>query len=111
MYAVATCTVSILRGTATDPVYGDPSATPTVVASGVPASITERRPPRVTTPGNPTPRVTRAYDGAVGSQADVRDSDRLRDERTGQVYVITSVSRPTAPGITPDTVLELRRAT
>jgi hypothetical protein len=111
MYSLATTTVSVLRGTATDPVYGDTTASMSVVASGIPASIIEGRAPRVTTPGNPTPRVTRGYAGIVGSAVDVTDADRLRDERTGQIYVIESVSQQGMPGIITDQNLELRRAT
>lgn len=110
MYAIATCTVSVLRGTSTDPVYGDTTAAMAVVASGIPASIIEDRNPRTTTPGNPTPRITRGYSGIVGSTVDVTDRDRLKDERTGAIYVIVSVSHQAAPGFTPDRTLELRRA-
>lgn len=111
MYAIATCTVSVLRGTTVDPVYGDTAATMTVIASGIPASIVEQPQTKVTTPGNATPRVTRVYDGIVGSNVDVTDRDRLKDERTGQIYVITSVSQQALPGIISDQSLELRRAT
>src|SRR5690348_150577 len=100
MYSLATTTVSVLRGTSTDPVYGDTTATMTVVAAGIPASIIEDRNVKTTTPGNPTPRVTRGYSGIVGSAVDVTDRDRLKDERTGQIYVIVSVSQQALPGIT-----------
>lgn len=111
IYAIATTTVSVLRGTSTDPVFGDSVATMNVIASGVPASIIEDKTAKTTTPGNPTPRITRTYDGIVGSGVDVTDADRLRDERTNQVYVIVSVSQQALPGITSDQSLELRRAT
>jgi hypothetical protein len=111
IYAIATTTVSILRGTTVDPVYGDTAATATVVASGVVASIIEDKTAKTTTPGNPAPRITRAYDGILGSAVDVTDRDRLKDERTGQIYVILSVSQQALPGITSDQSLELRRAT
>jgi hypothetical protein len=103
--------VSVLRGTSIDPVYGDATATMTVIASGIPASIVEQPQTKVTTPGNPTPRITRVYDGLIGSNVDVTDHDRLKDERTGQIYVIVSVSQQALPGITSDQSLELRRAT
>lgn len=111
MYALATTTVSILRGTTTDPVYGDSVATMSAIATGIPASIIEDRQAKTTTPGNPTPRITRTYDGIVGSTVDVTDRDRLKDERTGQIYVIVSVSQQALPGIISDQSLELRRAT
>lgn len=111
MYTLATCKVSVLRGTTVDPVYGDSTATMSVVATGITASIIEQRQPRVTTPGNPTPRITRTYDGILPSYVDVTDADRLKDEATGQIYVITSVSQQALPGLTSDLNLELRRAT
>lgn len=111
MYALATGTVSILRGTAVDPVYGDTTATMSVVATGIPASIIEDRNVKTTTPGNPTPRTTRSYTGIVGSTVDVTDADRLKDERTGQIYVVVSVSQQAVAGLTSDTTLVLRRAT
>jgi hypothetical protein len=111
IYAVATCTVSVLRGTTVDPVYGDMTATMTVIASGIPCSIVEQPRAKVTTPGNPTPRVTRDYDGIIGSDVDVTDYDRLKDEKSGQIYVIVSVSQQALPGITSDQSLELRRLT
>lgn len=108
MYAVATCTISILRGTANDPVYGDTFATSQVIASGVPASIIERT-QKIVTPGNAAPRIVRSIDGIVGSQIDITDADRIRDEKTGQVYVVIAVINSALPGMTSDTQLELRR--
>lgn len=108
MYAVATCTISILRGTATDLVYGDSYDTMQVVAAGVPASIIERQ-QKIVTPGNPQPRIVRSIDGIVGSGVDITDADRIRDEKTGQVYVVTAVINSALPGMSSDTQLELRR--
>lgn len=108
MYAIATCSISILRGTATDLVYGDTYDTEQVIATGIPASIIERN-QKITTPGNATPRVVRAIDGLVGSNIDITDNDRIRDERTGQVYVVVAVINSALPGMASDTQLELRR--
>lgn len=108
MYAVATCSISILRGTAVDPVYGDTYATSQVVATGVPASIIERS-QKIFTPGDATPRIVRAIDGIVGSQTDITNADRVRDEATGQVYIVTAVINSALPGMSSDTQLELRR--
>jgi hypothetical protein len=91
-------------------VYGDTTATMAVVASGIPASIIEKT-EKTTTPGNPTPRITRGYEGTVSSLVQVTDADRLQDERTGQIYVITAVSQSALPGMVTDITLTLRRAT
>lgn len=110
MYAIATCTISILRGTAVDPVYGDTFATSQVVATGVPASIIERE-QKIFTPGNAVPRIVRGIDGIVGSQTDITAADRVQDETTGQVYIVTAVINSALPGLSSDTQLELRRTT
>lgn len=108
MYAIATCTISILRGTAKDLIYGDSYDTSQVIASGVPASIIERT-QKIITPGNAAPRIVRAIDGIVGPATDIADSDRVQDEKTGQIYVVTAVINSALPGMDSDTQLELRR--
>lgn len=107
MYAIATCTISILRGTTRDLVYGDSFATGQVVATGVPASIIEHA-QKILTPGTSAPRIVRTIDGIVGAQTDITDADRIRDERTGQVYVVTAVITSAMPGMASDTQLVLR---
>lgn len=108
MYAIATCSISILRGEANDLVYGDSYATSQVIATGVAASIIERT-QKIVTPGNAAPRIVRSIDGIVGSQTDITDADRIRDEKTGQVYVVVAVIDSALPGMSSDTQLELRR--
>jgi hypothetical protein len=109
MYALATCTASILRGTGTD-VYGDVYDNGTVAASGIPASIIVRSKSSYD-PATQTPRVIQQIVGAVGSDVDIKDSDQLRDDTSGITYAIESVTQPNAPGLTPDLQLELRRVT
>jgi hypothetical protein len=57
MQAIATTRLDVLRGTTTD-AYGDEQDTDTVVATGIPASLTEQS-RRVTTKDDPTPRIIR----------------------------------------------------
>ena len=109
MLAIATCTVSVLRGTTTD-VYGDVVDSDTPVITGLPASIIERR--RVAfTADTPEPRTVRYITGRVGHGTDVRVNDRLKNEQTGIVYAIDSMSDASNPVIATDIEMELKRTT
>jgi hypothetical protein len=109
MQAIATTTVSILRGTTTD-AYGDEQDTDTAIATGVPAALTEQS-RRVTTRDDPTPRTVRYAVARLPAHTDVTDQDRLRDERTGAVYIVDAVSGMTNPAFEVDRRLDLRRTT
>jgi hypothetical protein len=107
--AVATTTLTVLRGTTTDG-YGDEQDTDTPVATGVRASLTEQT-RRVTTRDDPTPRIVRYAVGRVTAGTDVTDQDRVRDERTGAVYIVEAVSSMANPAVAADLRLDLRRTT
>jgi hypothetical protein len=106
VYALATTTCSILRGSTTDG-YGDELDADTPVRTNVPISIMEIS-STVMTPEDPTPRVVRQVTARVGSEVDVRDGDRVKDESTGTIYMIDNVIRRASPVYTPDTRLDLR---
>lgn len=107
--AIATTTIAILRGTTTD-TWGDETDTDTAVRTGIPASLTEQT-RRVTTRDDPTPRIVRYAVARVAAGTDVTDQDRVRDERTGAVYIVDAVSSMANPAVTPDLRLDLRRTT
>jgi hypothetical protein len=89
---VPTTTVAVLRGTDTDP-YGDEVDTSTAVATGIPAAVTELTEQgfrRVTGRAG----VVEGFSIRVRSGVDVVEQDRLRDERSGAVYQVESVSHP-----------------
>jgi len=109
MQAIATTTVSILRGTTTD-AFGDEQDTDTAIATGVPASLTEQS-RRVTTRDDPTPRIVRYAVARVVAGTDVTDQDRVRDERTGAIYIVDAVSSMANPAVAADLRLDLRRTT
>jgi hypothetical protein len=109
MQAVATTRVSILRGTTTD-AYGDEQDTDTPIATGIPASLTEQT-RRVTTRDDPTPRIVRYAIARVPAATDVTDQDRLKDERTGAIYIVEATSSMANPASVPDIRLDLRRTT
>ena len=109
MQAIATTSVSILRGTTTD-AYGDEKDTDTPVHTGIPASLIEQS-RRVTTRDDPTPRIVRYAVARVPANTDITDQDRVRDERTGAVYIVEATSSMANPAVTPDIRLDLRRTT
>jgi hypothetical protein len=109
MQAIATTLVTILRGTTTD-AYGDEQDTDTVIAAGIPASLTEQS-RRVTTRDDPTPRIVRYAVARLPARTDVTDQDRIRDERTGAIYIVDAVSGMANPAFEVDRRLDLRRTT
>lgn len=110
MYALASHLVSILRGTTTN-AWGDEIDDPNgaqVVATGVPISLAVTN----TTASDPTSqqiRVIRSITGAMQSDTDVRETDRLRDDATGAVYIVESVTQPLGPGFVGDLDLVLAK--
>lgn len=92
-----------------DPDYGNPLPDNTVpLHSGVVASIIEKD-SRVWDPATQTPRVVRVVRGTVPSTTDILTGDRIRDDTHGVLYAVQNVTRPRAPGRTPDAELELKR--
>lgn len=109
MLARATTTLSVLRGTSTDG-YGDEVDTDTIAATGIPASLVEQT-RRVTSRDDPTPRIVRYTVGRVTAGTDITDQDRIRDERTGDTYIVDAVSAMTSAAVAADLRLDLRRTT
>lgn len=109
MQAIATTRLTVLRGTTVD-AYGDEQDTDTAVAVSVPASLTEQS-RRVTTRDDPVPRIIRYTIARVSAGTDIRDQDRVRDERTGVVYIVDAPSSMANPVLAVDLRLDLRRTT
>ena len=107
--AIATTTIAILRGTTTN-AWGDEQDTGAPVHLGIPAALTEQT-RRVTTRDDPTPRIVRYAVARVAAGTDVTDQDRVRDERTGAIYIVDAVSSMTNPALAADLRLDLRRTT
>lgn len=109
MYAPATCLATILRPTGAKTAGGDPAAVYTVVATGVPASITEDS-RRTSDRATQTPRTVRVLSALVGSTQDVQVGDRLRDDtHGGLLYVVKTVTQDRSFGYAPDLELDLGR--
>lgn len=109
MTYIPTTTVAILRGSTTDD-HGDEVESTTAAYEGLPASIMERT-RRVFGANEQQDRTVRLATGRLPAGTDVRDSDRIRDERTGHVYVIDGLTENSSPVHATDVVMELRRTT
>lgn len=108
MMALANCTLSVYRGTEIDE-YGDEvEVNTTPVLTRIPASVLERS-KTVTTYDQNEPRTVRWYTGRVDQGTDIRANDRVRNEQTGTVYLVDSISSPGTGAIPSDMVLDLRK--
>ena len=109
MYALATTTVSILRGTGYNDA-GDLVDTQDVYKTGIVAALIEKN---STTWDAATQqrRTVRRINLTLPSTTDVLGSDQILDEETGYLYSITSLTQPNAVGIVPDLDLVLQRVT
>lgn len=104
---LATTTVSVLRGTATD-AFGDETDLPTVAASGIPASLMESG-REAQEPVTGTPRIIRTHVCRVPPGTDVTENDRIRDEQTSEVYIVVSATRNANPVMAQPLRLDLKR--
>lgn len=108
MNVTPTTTVEILGGAAQVDEWGDPTESTTVVATGVPASITETR-QVVATESDAQAVAVHYYTGRLPAGTEVDESQRLRDMITGKVYNIDYVNVPNSVGTPGDVRLDLRR--
>jgi len=106
--ATPTTTVTILGSGEEESEYGDVLDSETPAGSGIPCSIVEGR-QIVSTESDPQARAILYYTGRVPNGTVVDETNRLRDEKTGETYVIDHVTRPHNPVMSPDVRLDLRR--
>lgn len=109
MSFLATTTVTILRGTTTNR-YDDEQDADLVVATGVRASLLER-PVTGARPASGRKDTQRGYSLRVWKSVDVRQDDRIRDERTGFTYVVTTYAPSTNAAGLGSTRCDLQRVT
>jgi hypothetical protein len=105
MYSRATTKVSILRGQSDDE-WGDTIDNDTIVASGVLASILEQKTwssPEVST----QPHNYRYARLRVKKGTDVQTNDRIKDERTNDIWLITNISPIQNPVLGQDLRIDL----
>jgi hypothetical protein len=107
--ALANTWISVLRGTTEDE-FGDPKDSTTPVHTRIPASLIEMS-RQAFTPDSSTPRVVRNSVCRVGPDKDVREDDRVKDEKSGLTYIVLSVSQPGGHGMKNDLRIDLKRTT
>jgi hypothetical protein len=106
MIGQAATTVSVLRGTEISE-DGDVIDGGNAVATGVPALIRELAADN-RTEATDSPRTIRQYMVSVPNSTDVRPGDRIRDERTGDVYAVDFAQTPPMP-LLADKEIKVRR--
>lgn len=92
----ATTTITLLGGIGVDG-YGDPVDTDEVKLEGVSASILEQAMTSRSRPVDGRTDQVRSYTLRVGPTVDLLKYQRVRDERTGDVYTLDTVTRPVNP--------------
>lgn len=106
---LATSTYSILRGQWTDP-YGDAKDSDEPVHTRIPGSVQEIR--SVPTLGSEgLARQITFLVGRLPERTDVRHGDRLRDERSGAVYMVDEIGKFKSPIMSSGVRLSLRLVT
>lgn len=108
---LADTTVTILRGTPTQNAFLDWVDVDTVVASGIAAAIVEEK-QTSSEPADQRGGVVEVYNIRLRSTADVREGDRIRDDRTSHTYVVLEVTFPhttTGPELGTDDVTAVCR--
>lgn len=106
MYSRATTTITIYRGVTTDE-WGDTKDTAAPIATGVKASIIEQG---TYAKGEVTlqPRNIRTARLRVRNGRDVKINDRILDEQTNQIWVITNIASMQNPVIKQDMRIDLQ---
>jgi len=104
----ANTTCAVLSGTTTNQ-FGDLVDANVPRISSLPVTLIETG-KSVQDPSSPTPRTIRQILCIVPEWAGITDEDRLRDDRTGDVYIIIGITRPpTIIGAPVDIKLDLKR--
>ena len=111
MNSLPTTTITIL-GPPVDPTatdrYGDPVEDSTPVATGIPMALAIGQQTVQTTSDQATVTVQYAT-GRLPAGTQVTDRQRIRDERTGQVWLVDSVTIIPSAIVPQDVRLTLRR--
>lgn len=105
--AIPNTTITILGGN-TNSDFEDVLDSDTPAGSGIPCSIIEGR-QVVGTESDAQARIVRYYTGRLPNGTVISDSQRIKDEKTGEIFSIDNVSRPRNSIIPQDVRLDLRR--
>lgn len=110
---LATTTVSVLGGETTQDEFGDEVEGTQVLASGIPATLTEVS-RSISEPVSGLPRivrmpVARIQPGLIPEGLVIDESKRLRDDVTSEVYIVTAASKNANPVLAQPLRLDLKR--
>ena len=100
---------TILGGAETTNEWGDPVEGTTELYTRVPTELHEQPVRSMSDEGQREPVTIVFVTAMIPSRYAVTDANRLRDERTGDMYLIDHVTRPQPGGYPSDTRLDLRR--
>jgi len=104
------CLVTVYRST-TQNQFGDVIDDNTPFLEHLPATLIETG-KTVQDPSTQSPRTIRQVKCWVPEFAGVVNTDRVKDESTGDIYIIIGITKPpTTIGVPVDTVLDLKRVT
>lgn len=106
MNGLSTGRYDILRGTPTVNDYGDEVDATTVHLSGILGSVIERR-RTVFNPDDSRVVTIRELTGRFKHGTDIQDGDRIKDTKSGEIFVVSSVYRGTSLAGKADLVLDL----
>ena len=109
MRSAPTTTVTLMGGAATSDPYGDSDEATTELATGVPAALVERSMPTVSTESDLQAVVVRYSVCRVPQGTPVDNLSRVKDERSGDIYSVDSVTLPKHATTPQDIRLDLRR--
>lgn len=110
MISRATTTISVLSSAVTVNDLGDEIENIDVNLQGIPASIIEQT-RDIKSNATQTPRITRTAIGRVASNVPISTDNRIKDERTGTIYLVLGVSSLGNPVRSADLRLELQATT
>ncbi|ARX81525.1 hypothetical protein SMD44_00923 [Streptomyces alboflavus] len=104
---VATTTVSVL-GDTTEDEFGDETDGTTVLAADIPAALVEATRTAME-PVTGTPRIVRTHVCRLPPGTAVDESHRIKDEVTGEIYIVVAVTRNANPFLAQPLRADLKR--
>jgi hypothetical protein len=104
---LATTTISILGGSSTDE-FGDETDGITAVVTGLPVSLIESTRTAME-PVSGTPRIIRTHICRLPPGTAVDETNRIKDETTGEIYIVVATTRNANPVIAQPLRADLKR--
>lgn len=105
MMGLATGRFSVLRGSTLND-YGDEVDGTTPALSGIGGSVIERS-RKVFNPADGRVSTIRELTGRFPHGTDIQDGDRIKDEKTGEIFVVAAVYRGSNAIVPSDVVTDL----